>query len=597
MADNSILTPGYQDTTSTPEEITPNIQYLEKDNYLSEYQSESDKSIVRQNLNVPSADSVYTKQEVNTELSQKITTVIQEYLKMEDPHGILPQVEEMIENMVKTDGSTPFVQPQGGIDPINDNHLTTKKFVTRLLKEHMNAEDPHEILPEVSNMLESYVKSNEVYSRSLLYTKDEINKQASEYLRKDGTTPFTKAQVGADPQIDSHLTTKRYVDKAIYEHVVDVDPHGFFTILNQRLAPYAKKANVLDKSETYSRIQIDNLISAMVEKAVELAIGDYLQGINDKFDSIKQQKYVKQDGSIPFKQPQSGVDATEENHLTTLRQVKQSIEEVSNSLEDKIDNKDCVWITSGPVESTVGHLEDKTPVPPTMTLQEIMDAIFYGQGICLEVPDYVIISESCDITACIHGSLGMVEYAEIYQNGELIYTLYKEDFEDGCVTIKSLPLLEDTEFTFKVYYTNGSMHEVSKTVKCYMPVFVGLLPKWKFGSNVTMDYLIQLCREDIEGTQNRFLNQGKELTSFTFKYKFQDPKLRHPFIVSPSSYPSLTSMTTNSQRFGIDAFDVIDMIPMRVPGVDRDIIFKIYIYRQALSSLNQEVTFNFISKE
>ena len=36
---------------------------------------------------------------------------------MEDPHGILPAVVEMIANMVKTDGSTPFVAPQTGIDP------------------------------------------------------------------------------------------------------------------------------------------------------------------------------------------------------------------------------------------------------------------------------------------------------------------------------------------------------------------------------------------------------------------------------------------------------------------------------------------------
>ena len=111
-----------------------------------------------------------------------------------------------------------------------------------------------------------------------------------------------------------------------------------------------------------------------------------------------------------------------------------------------------------------------------------------------------------------------------------------------------------------------------------------------------MDYLIQLCNEDPDGTQNRFLNYGDDLKSFTFKYQFEDSELRHPFIVIPESYPDLESMVTKSQSFGIEAFDVIDMIPLTVPGVEEDMIFKIYIYRQALSSLNQEVTFNFASE-
>lgn len=597
MADNSILTPGYQDPSTPPVETPQFTQYLEKDNYLSEYASESEKSVVRENLNVPSKDSVYDKQTVDLEVGKRIREAIQEYLNMDDPHGIIPLVEEMIENMVKTDGSTPFVAPQTGIDPVADNHLTTKKFVTRLLKDHINAEDPHEILPEVQDMLERYVKTSDIYSKSQLYTKEEINKKAEQYLKKDGTTPFTRAQVGADPTIDSHLATKRYVDALLHKHLVDVDPHGFISILNNRLSKYIQKKDVFDKTQTYSRTQIDNIISQIVERTVQLSIQEYIDGINDKFEYIRKQRYVKQDGSIPFRNPQSGVDAVEDSELVTLRQLVKAVQESEQKLDEKISSKECVWITSGPVESTVGHVEDNTPMPGTMTLQEVCDAIFYGKGICLEVPEYVIITETCPVTMCVHGSTGLIQYAELYQNGELIYTLEKEAFEDGCVTVDSLPLVDDAEFTFKVYYTNGAVHEETKTVKCYLPVFVGLLPKWKFGNTVTMDYLIQLCKEDTKGTQNRFLNYGKDLETFTFKYNFADPQLRHPFIVVPASYPNLDTMVTKSQSFGIDAFDVIDMIPLSVPGVEKDIIFKMYIYRQALSSLNQEVTFNFIPKE
>ena len=47
---------------------------------------------------------------------------------------------------------------------------------------------------------------------------------------------------------------------------------------------------------------------------------------------------------------------------------------------------------------------------------------------------------------------------------------------------------------------------------------------------------------------------------------------------------AIASAMTNSgigiiRISGEDAFDVIDMIPLKVPGVEKDIIFKIYIYR------------------
>ena len=453
-------------------------------------------------------------------------------------------------------------------------------------------------------MLEQYVKQADVYFKSQLYTKNEIDQQSGKYIKKDGSTPFTKAQIGADPQIDSHLATKRYVDQVIYSHLVDVDPHGFVALLNKRLALYAKASNVYDKSQTYSRVQIDSIIRGLVNDAAREAIVDHL----NQFDphnilaEVRKEKYVKQDGTIPFRAPQKGVDAVDPQDLVTLHQVEEKVAETQEAINNI---PEPVWKTSGPVESTVGHVEDDTYLHETMTLQEIMDAIFYGKGICLEVPEYVIITETCPVTMCIHGSTGVIQYAELYQNGELIYTFQKEDFAEGCVTVDSLPLYEDAEFKFKVYYTSGATHEEVRLVKCYMPIFVGLLPKWKFANTVTFDYLIELCKEDTEGTQNRFLNYkedyvaepkegyGRDLKSVTFKYSFVDPELRHPFIVLPKDYSDLKSISINSQQFNLAAFDVIDQIPMQVPGVDHDMIYKIYVYRQALSRLDSEVTFNF----
>ena len=589
MADSTILTPGCQVTEDTPSTIDETVQYLEKDNYLSEYGNETEKSVVRENLNVYPKNAVYTKDETDSNIATTVTTAINKHLSVEDPHGTLNTVKEMITDMAKIDGSTPFTSPQSGVEPVSDSHLTTKKFVTKLLNEHtrlVGSDDPHKILPEVESMLEKYVKTSDIYTKSQLYTQQDVNNLLKVFVKKDGTTPFTVAQIGIDPTIDSHLATKRYVDKTLYAHLVDVDPHGFLTILNQRLASYAKIANTYDKTQTYSRTQIDAFINKWVQDAVATAIQSYQETIDNKFESIRQDHYVKQDGSVPFKNPQSGVDATEPEHLVTLQQLETVTDKLKNNL----------WITSGPTEATVGKVDENTQLASSMTLQEICDAIFYGKGISISVPSTVTINKTTPVTLCIHGSTGLIQSAVLLQDDQLIYNLQGEDFKEGCITVDSKIITDDTVFTFRVTYTNGSMHEETATVKCKLPIFVGLLPKWKTASTISMDYLNQLCTEDIEGTQNRFIDQEGDLTSITFKYVFEDSQLRHPFIVIPKSYPDLDTMITKSQSFEIEAFDTINDIPLVVEGAKTDIIYKIYVYKEALATLNQEVTYNFKSK-
>lgn len=579
MANDTILTPGGDHWEPTTEQES--TQYLIRDNFLSEYETEGEKAVVRENLDVYAKESVYNKQESDIKLDESIKKAFEKYLNEEDPHGILPIVRQMIEGFVKEDGSTSFTAPQGGVDPVQDFHLATKRFVTKILRDHINDDDPHRILPQVEDMLEQYVKQADVYFKTQLYTKNEIDNQSGKYIKKDGSTPFTKAQVGADPQSDSHLATKRYVDKVIYSHLVDVDPHGFVALLNKRLASYAKINNVYNKSQTYSRIQIDSIIRGLVNDAAKEAIIDHL----NEFDphnilaEVRKERYVKQDGTIPFRAPQGGVDAVTDNDLVTLRQVK----DIKSSFVK------AEWITSGPVESTVGYIEEGTPVPDTMTFQELMDAIFYGKGISIDAPEYITIGKPIPITICIHGSAASIDHAELLKDGEQIMILTREDFENGCVTIEADPIDKDAEFTLKVIYLNGSEHEETITVKCNYPVFVGLLPKWKFGNTVTMEYLEELSTSD--SSNNAFVDFGPTEKTVSIEYNFQDPQLRHPFVVVPATYPNLTKVTIAAQGFGIEAFDVIDMIPLQVAG--KDIIYKIYIYRQALSSLNQEVTFNF----
>lgn len=592
MGDNTILTPGMTGAQECAQpQVEQDTQYLVKDNYLGEFENEVEKSLVLENLGVYPKTKVYTKTESDIANKTAIKEALQQHLNSEDPHGIIPQIENELIGVVRQDGSTPFLNPQTGVDPISEFHLTTKRFVQRLLNDHLLAEDPHKIIDKVQDILTNYVKLSQVYLKNQVYTTQEVDSKLSGFLKKDGTTPFVKPQLGVEPVIDSHLATKRYVDQVMWNHISDIDPHGFISLLNNRLANYYKKSETYSKAETYSRIQLDTIIRSLVADAAREAIEEHVHQFDPHniLPEIRKENYVKQDGSTPFRNIQKGVEGVEENDLVVLSQLNKLKEELSK----EISAKEITWVTSGPVQTTVGFVEDNTELPKEMTFQEIMDAIFYGKSISIDVPDYVTIGDKCPVTLCIHGSLGLVQYAELYQNGELIYTLSKEDFESGCITVDSLPILVDTTFTFKVYYLNGAYHEVSASTSCGLPVFIGLLPKWKPAYTITMEYLKTLEAEDSEGTQNRFVSCGNNIDSLSFDYKFQDAELRHPFIVLPKSYPDLQGITTSSQNFGIEAFDVISDIPLEVEGVEDSIIFKIYVYKQALSSLNQKITFNF----
>lgn len=596
MADNSILTPGYQDTVDVPTTVDESVQYLEKDNFLSEYENESEKSVVRENLNVYPKNAVYTKDETDTNIATTVTTAVNKHLSVEDPHGTLDTVREMITDMAKTDGSTPFTSPQSGVEPISDSHLTTKKFVTRLLNEHtrlVGSDDPHQILPEVRTILEKYVKSSDIFTKSQLYTKQDVDNLLKTFLKKDGSTPFTIAQIGVDPTIDSHLATKRYVDKTLYAHLVDVDPHGFLTILNQRLASYAKIANVYDKTQTYSRSQIDAFINKWVQEAVAEAIAEYMKTVNDRFESIRQDRYVKQDGSVPFRNPQAGVDAIEPEHLVTLKQVEDKTSEIKEDLESKIQEKECVWITSGPVEAQVGMVKEGDTLASSVTFQEAMDAIFYGKRVKLTVPELSNIGASFPITLCIQGSLATVDYAEIWQDGKYLDTITKENLEEsGCVTIDGLPIDSNSEVTAKVFYTNGSIHEVIETVSVALPVFIGIIPRWKFGNTVTYNQLLELSLENPKN--NKFYDKGIHLQSIEHSYNFDEDREQKIIVALPVTYNNLAEMSNSAQVVTSAAFEVIDQIPFQIPGSTSDVIYKIYIYKQDLYSLNTTMKFKFV---
>lgn len=587
----TFLTPMQEDLPEkTP--VVEIVQYLEKDNWLSEYTTEEEKDLVRRNIKAAYSDNTYTKQETVDEITSRISQALEKYADF-DPEKCVTDEEfnDKLSEFIRIDGTTPFAKVQNGVTPNNNSSntaLTTVEYVKNLLKGYLTSGKQQEILTEVTNILKNYALKNSVYTKE--ESSKEITSKLNGYASVSKNNRFTAPQSGLyTPTIGNHLTTKNYVDNLMYTHTQDFDPHGYTTILANKLKNYVLKSNVLDKTQTYTRAQIDSIIDRLVKTAVNSALENYMS-LSDPHNILKQVKelgYITNNGSTPFTAPQKGVNAIAKDDLVTLAQLDENVEH----LLDQILSNQPIWKTSGPIESTVGHLDDGTPVPETMTLQEVLDAIFYGKGISISAPEYVTVNNKVPITLCIHGSTGLVEYAELYQDGNLLFTFGGIDFESGCISVESSNISKDTEFTFIVNYTNGATHKESISVKMSLPTFVGLLPKWKFGNTVTWEYLIELSLE--EPDNNKFIDTSNNLNQISINYNFKDAALRQPFIVVPATYPDLNNMSTNSQKFELEAFNVIDMIPLQVPGVERDIVFKIYIYKQALSSLNQEVTFNF----
>ena len=106
----TILTPGQGNGSQQEQTPVVNPNYLTKDNMLSEFQTESEKSVARYNLGVPSAEDVYTKEEVEPVIIDRIKKKIAESLDSSD-FITRVAVEALLESFVRLDGSTPFKTP------------------------------------------------------------------------------------------------------------------------------------------------------------------------------------------------------------------------------------------------------------------------------------------------------------------------------------------------------------------------------------------------------------------------------------------------------------------------------------------------------
>ena len=572
------------DTILVPEQemnldstVVQDTNYLLKDNYLSEFSSKEEKTAVRHNLGVLPADDTYTKEAVEAVILNKIQEKIQEYsnsleyLTEDDIRGILS-------NYIKNDGSTTFLSVQKGVTPISNNDLTTKDYVDRLISNCLQSSDYNKVLDDVEKQLKNYTKKDEVYTTKETYSRQQVDNKINLLVKADGTTPFSKPQSGVDPKTEAHLTTKKYVDGIISTHKSEIDPHGLRSLLENTLRSYALKSDVLRKDQTYTKGQLDNIIDNIAKVYVRNAILDHIdeKDPHNVLGQIQELGYITNDGKTPFLKPQKGVPARYNDELATLGQVK---------------NHSAVWRTSGPVQTTVGFVEDNSVLNDEVSVQEILDAIFYGRGINIETPEVALLGEQVDIKLTTKGEMASVEYAQVLQNGVVIYTLQPKDFSDSeTLVLKSKSLVEDTIFTFKVFYINGTHHAVESTTRIEYPIFIGIVPKWRSGNTITYSYLQSLVTGD--KLNNNFYCYSNKIAH---SYNFTDPSLKEILVAMPIKYPELQQMITPSQHVGPEAFSIIDVIPFQIPGAPKDVLYKLYIYDQALVRLNSPVTFTFES--
>lgn len=600
MANEAILTAGQETINESTEEVTPIEQSLLVKNNLGDLQ---DIAIARRNLKVPSVSDLKSSTEIlETKIvdsAKSTASAIEEHINGDDPHGDRQWVES--KKYIKQDGSTKFTSPQSGVYPTKDEHLVTRAYVKEKLEECKKENNPEKVLPQVTEMLEGYLKQSETVAKNLdSKLKSEINGNLSKVARIDITNAFLKPQIGVYPTSDIHLSTKKYVDDKVSQHITSVDPHGFITILNQRLAKYAKSDDVLSKSDTYSRTQIDNEISRIADEAIRQSLSDYKNSVDNRFEVIRKAHYVQQDGSVSFKNPQAGVEATDDNHLVIRSQVQNMIKEVYDELSDKIKKESTYWITSGPVQTTVGFLEDESRVPEKMSIQEVLDSIFYGKKVSITSPETGNVGETVDVVVCITGDLSTVDIAYLYQNDTLIRTIQREEFEEnGCVTVTSDNIDKDTEFRMDIYYSNDAKHSEYSETKLAYPIFVGILPEWYFGTNVTYKDLEKLAKQD--PVNNKFYDREAHLRELTHQYNFDEEKPVKLILALPRTYPDLKKALNGAQEFSdaafteksmeVESFSFINVTPFTVNNTLTD--YKLYIYNQPLVRLDSEITFKF----
>lgn len=621
---NTLLTVG---DSIQEEEVVKKEKHFEIGKLLAEIVTQAISSedvsarqeIARHHLGAISYEDVFGKPEseedplYNLPFNDKVKTIareiVQEFnneLNAVDLEQVREEIEKRFNDFQKPIFNTVQISPnKSNLNEFLDNELITKSALKNKLNSYLSARKS-DILDWIEEALVKYYTKEEIQKLddSLLNEIKKTQKAQDNFVRSDGSISFTKPVSGKEPNLMSDLTTKRYVENRISTHENDPNAHGINKKINSIEEQYTKEISKL-KGNTYTRDQIDKIVEDLVKSQIANKIAGLptYEYINDSVNDIKR-NYIKQDGSTPFQIAQSQLeDATEDQHLVTLGQLKDEI----NTLKNSIDNQQCYWITSGSIETTVGFFEDNSKTPEKMSVQEVFDRIFYQKRVSIDTPETTNPGSYIDVTVCVSDPSD-VDYAEILvkENGEWVRAkinnqevahIEREEFEEStCVTRTVGPVYEDTEFDFRIYQSNGSEYDDYTDTKLAYPVFVGYIPKWLPGCQVTYKHLLDANKSDSEN--NVFYeNKTKYMreVEHTYDFDLKDPvKL---VIAVPKEYRNLNKVQNDVQTFGIqdfetDKFNKVYQTTFSVGG--KDVLYKLYIYKQPLVRFKSDVTFKFL---
>lgn len=557
---NGILS---NDTGTSQEPVAPKEQYLVINKALSEL---SDKGLALEalfNLGLIGTEERPGRlEQLETSIQEAVTSQVFDIVNQ------LNSLEATVQNLddiVRGDESTiaHISDLEEKLDKRDfENHRESISNQIEKIQEkitnlkNLHNDDRKNLQEQLDNLNQSY---QELSQNAV--TLKVVQKLLDEY--QGSNKPF----IVGTPVRANHAVNRGWVSNLLTRHTSDKDAHDIPGQIKSKLQNYYKKSEVYPRNQVYTKDEINNKIYDLVDEAIGSSIETH---INDTphLDNWDVRKIVE--------------EFAKSNLIS-----KSDLSATVDSINEEIKSNQPIWKTSGPVLTTVGFVEDNTELPEEVTLQEILDQIFYGSKISISADETVTIGDSTDVTICVHSGIP-TDAINLYQNGELIETYLWEDFAEGCKTITSTPITENTTFKVEVVFSNGMIQEESVLVKAIPPIFVGIIPKFQSGCNLSYDRLQDLIRKD--KVNNKIVKEQSKTVEH--HYNFIDPKYKKLFIAVPAENYELVQMVTPSQQFGVDAFDVC-IFPIRLPNINRDIHYKMYIYKQALSNMNLNVSFNF----
>ena len=227
-----------------------------------------------------------------------------------------------------------------------------------------------------------------------------------------------------------------------------------------------------------------------------------------------------------------------------------------------------------------------------------MDMIFYGRAVYIEtVDENVILGDSTYVNIRIQGSEENVSSIVVKQNGTTIATLDSTDLDaNNCATIQSNPVIENTTFTVEVNYIGVDQPiTATSSVTIGNAVFIGIIDKFQNTTAITWNDLIQLTRSD--STNNEFFSTtgAGTIADIEKDFDFESQTQKQILVAVPATSPSISEMSVTNQTYDIDAFNVINQIPMSIPvgqGTET-VLYKFMVYKQGLNTLDTTVLFKF----